>query len=333
MSREVVCRASPSLALVKYWGKKPGRGNRPATPSLAVTLGGITTETRVRLAPAHGHTDTVVLNGQTQPPERFRPFFESLRRRVRRRSSAQGDLPFFDVDSRNDFPSAAGLASSSSGFAALALGCSRAAGLELSVRELSALARLGSASAARSLFGGFTLLPAGGRSARQLHPPQHWPELRILVVVVSEQAKPISSRRAMEATRGSSPYYRAWLRDAAALLPRALEALRRRDLEALGEAALVSYSRMHAAMIAAGPPVLYWLPGTVAAIHECRRLRAEGIGAWETLDAGPQVKILCLAPDVAAIAERLRRLPELGPSVRLLEARPGEGPVCGVTGE
>jgi diphosphomevalonate decarboxylase len=327
MSTRVLCRASPSLALIKYWGKRPGRGNLPATPSLAVTLGGISTETRVSLAPPGARADSVVLDGVPQPTERFLPFFEGLRRRLK------DDCLRFEVESRNDFPSAAGLASSSSGFAALAVACARAAGAELSLEELSELARRGSASAARSLFGGFTLLPAGGRSARQLFPPEHWPELRILVVVVSEQAKPVSSRQAMQVTRSSSPYYHVWLRTAAGLLRPAMEALKRRDLQALGEAALASYSRMHAAMIAADPPVLYWLPGTVEVIHECRRLRGQGIGAWETLDAGPQVKILCLAPEAQTVLARLRDLPGLGPDPRLLVAQPGEGPLCRETAE
>lgn len=325
--REVLCRASPSLALVKYWGKKPGRGNLPATPSLAVTLGGIGTETRVRWAAPGARADTVLLDGQPQEPERFRPFFERLRRSLGQRP---GRERFFEAHSRNDFPSAAGLASSSSGFAALAAGCARLAEAELSSEELSDLARTGSASAARSLFGGFTLLPAGARRARQLYPAEHWPQLRILVAVVSEQAKPLSSRQAMVDTRDSSPYYRPWLRDAPTLLPAALEALERRDLEALGLVALASYSRMHAAMLGASPPILYWLPRTVAVIHACRGLRAEGVGAWETLDAGPQVKILCLEADEPAIRARLQ---ELDGDLRLLSTHPGEGPVCRVTTE
>jgi len=330
VSREVVCRASPSLALIKYWGKRPGRAPLPATPSLAVTLGGLASETRVRRAPAGAEADTVTLDGLPQPPERFGPFFDNLRRRLR---CAGPGCPRFEVDSRNDFPSAAGLASSSSGFAALAVACTRLLGRELPPERLSELARVGSASAARSLFGGFTLLPAGGRRARPLRPAEHWPDLRILVVVLSGQAKPVSSRQAMQATRDSSPYYRAWLRDAAGLLPRAVEAVERRDLQQLGEAALASYARMHAAMMAARPPVLYWLPATVAVIHECRRLRGEGVGAWETRDAGPQVKILCREAEAVIIERRLRSLPELGPQVRVLTARPGDAPVCRVAGD
>jgi diphosphomevalonate decarboxylase len=326
MSREVVCRASPSLALIKYWGKARGearrkaRGeawrNRPATPSLAVTLGGVGTETIVREA----DHDEVYLNGTLQGEERFAPFFDRLRRAL----SVQ---MHFRAESRNDFPSAAGLASSSSGFAALTAACTLLAGRELASERLSDLARTGSASAARSLFGGFVLFPAGARSARPLYGPEFWPDLRVLVAVVTRGAKPVSSRQAMESTRASSPYYRQWLRNSAALLPRALEALRRRDLGLLGEVVLLSYSRMHASILGSDPPLLYWLPGTVAVIQECRRLREEGIGAWETIDAGPQVKVLCLDRDLELIRGRLKAAHT---SLELLECFPGPAPRCEV---
>ncbi len=318
MSIEALCCASPSLALIKYWGKKSGRRNLPATASLAVTLGGLYTRTRVIL----DRQDSVTLDGVVQDPARFKQFFDRLRQKA-------GRSLHFRVESKNDFPTSAGLASSSSGFAALAVGCTRAAGLELDSRELSGLARLGSASAARSLFGGFTLLQAGAREARQLYGSNHWPELRIAIVLVSREVKPISSRRAMEATRTTSPYYRAWLRSASGLLEPAVEALRLRDLNVLGSLARLSYARMHAALLASDPPLLYWLPATVAVIRECGLLREQGIGAWETLDAGPQVKILCLEPDLPRIRERITAL---DPELKILVASPGEGANCRVRG-
>ena len=314
MMREVICRTSPSLALVKYWGKKDTRRNLPATPSLAVTLGGVHTETRVRIA----EKDSITVNGEPVALDRFTPLFDSLRR-------ASGRNVRFHVESGNDFPSSAGLASSSSGFAALTVACARILGLGLSPDQLSAFARTGSASAARSLFGGFTLLPAGGFTARQLYGPEYWPELRILIALVSPEAKPISSRAAMEATRLSSPYYRAWLRDAGKLIGPALKALEARDIGALGPVVRLSYSRMHAALLASGPPVLYWLPTTVAVLRECQNLRDEGINAWETMDAGPQVKVLCPEEEAGIIGERLQAL---DPGLKLIVASVGQGPEC-----
>jgi len=311
VSPESVCTAGPSLALVKYWGKTLNGENLPATPSLAITLGGVRTETRVSLA----EQDSVSVNCREQEPARYASFFEGVRR-------ALGVSAHFRASSTNDFPSAAGLASSSSGFAALAGACAAAAGCAASLADLSAIARTGSASAARAVFGGFVLLPAGARRARPIAGPEHWPDLRIVTAITTESPKPVSSRSAMEATRADSPYYFSWVKESVALLPDALSALENRDLELLGETARRSYSLMHGAILGSRPPLLYWLPATVALIHECAAMRAGGIGAWETIDAGPQVKILCLERDAAAV---IRRAESVGYGIRTITCYPGPG--------
>lgn len=307
-----LCVASPSLALIKYWGKKKTIANLPATSSLAVTLGGLETETQVRLGPK----DFVLLDGRVQDPERFRPFFDHLRRRLKTDQH-------FQVRTWNNFPSAAGLASSSSGFAALTCAAVRATSRTLSPEALSELARFGSASASRAVFGGFVLLPAGARRAQALLPAEHWPELRILVAVVSENAKSVSSRTAMALSRENSPYYPAWIRSSRKLVPEAVSALKRRDIEALGKMVRLSYSRMHAVMLASDPPLTYWISGTLAVLQACERLRKQGTGVWETMDAGPQVKILCLDADVPQIK---RVLSEQNEGLRIIEAYPGSAP-------
>jgi diphosphomevalonate decarboxylase len=311
VSAAVVCRAGPSLALVKYWGKSIKGDNLPATPSLAVTLGGVYTETTSE----PWDEDIVEVEGARQDPARFAGFFSSLRETL-------GVETRFKASSMNTFPTSAGLASSSSGFAALAGACARAAGCDPSAADLSAMARAGSASAARAVYGGFVLLPAGGRRARPLHDPAHWPELRIVVAVTNKGEKAISSRSGMEETRSGSPYYFSWIKESAELLPEAMRALENRDLELLGATARRSYSLMHGAILGSNPPLLYWLPGTVAVIHACAELRAQGIGAWETIDAGPQVKILCMDKDAAAVAARVTAL-GLGIETILCCAGPG----------
>jgi diphosphomevalonate decarboxylase len=330
-------RTSPSLALVKYWGKLNHGRNLPATPSIAVTLGGLDTTTIVHTR-SKGQPDEVRLSGQLQDAARFESFFTGLRRRL------HTDLHFL-VESDNSFPSSAGLASSSSGFAALSLGCtclvSNHKNEKLVMPELpglpdqrivlgkpladlaSELARVGSASAARAVYGGFTHLPAGARRAERLYSPEHWLELRILVAVTSTVPKADSSRGAMEHTRLSSPYYAPWVKDAKAVHAEALIALHSRDLQRLGELARLSYMRMHASAMAADPPVLYWLPASLGVIQACAALRAKGVGAWETMDAGPQVKILCLQPDL----ERARQeIAEAVPGLSFIEAKPGADP-------
>ena len=188
MSSWVACRASPSLALLKYWGKQEAGDNLPATPSLAVTLGGLYTDTSVRLA----EKDSLVVGGAPQDPGRSERFFDCLRSRLEVSHR-------FEASSVNSFPTAAGLASSSSGFAALAAACARAAGREVPLVDLSAIARIGSVSAARSVFGGFVLLPAGAHSARQVFDASHWPDLRIVAAVTRRGSKPC--RRVMRCGR------------------------------------------------------------------------------------------------------------------------------------
>jgi diphosphomevalonate decarboxylase len=315
---EAVCRAGPSLALIKYWGKSVKGDNLPATPSLAVTLGGVYSETRARVA----ENDSITVDGIRQDAARFAPFFDALR-------NSLGVSVRFQAASTNTFPTSAGMASSSSGFAALAGACARAAGREPSLSDLSSIARVGSASAARAVYGGFVLLPAGARRARPLFGPEFWPELRIVVAITRRGPKAVSSRRAMEETRAGSPYYFSWIKESAALLPDALRALETRDLELLGETARRSYSLMHAAILGARPPILYWLPATVAVIHGCAALRADGIGAWETIDAGPQVKILCLAVEAEKV---MGRLEELVPGIQTILCHTGPGLTWGEPG-
>lgn len=310
-------RASPSLALLKYWGKL-GRGhNLPATPSLALALGALSSRTLVE-ASFQG-SDEVLVDGMLQPQRRYAEFFDALRLALRpaRRRAAPGGLDSaalrFRVGSRNDFPGSSGLASSSSGFAALALAAVRAGEdllgkapeERLSSSEHSRLARAGSVSAARAVFGGFSFMPAGASEAKPLYGETHWPELRVLVALVSLEPKALPSRRAMELCRRSSVFYRSWVRASSAELQGAIEALARRDLEGLGSAMRRSYSRMFGAMFGSDPPTVYWLPGSLAILRECESMRREGIGVWETMDAGPQVKMLCLAVDLPRVAERI----------------------------
>lgn len=297
-------RASPSLALIKYWGKSDRTANRPATPSLAITLQELASETRVyaikRSSINQTITDLVVLDGVLQAAERFQDYFDGLR------ATLGPDLAFW-AESTNNFPTAAGLASSSSGFAALTLSAAAAAGqAHYPLERLSALARLGSGSAARSLFGGFTLLPADSESAQCLHGPDFWPQLRLIIVRIDEGQKDISSRSAMEQTRLTSPFYQSWIDNAPSVCDSALAALTARDLPGLGAAMRLSYLRMFSTMFAADPPIIYWQSRSLAVIRLCASLRQQGIDAWETMDAGPQVKILCAESVVETICAALK---------------------------
>ena len=365
------CEARPSLAITKYWGKRDVLRNTPATPSLGVTLGGLSTVTEVEIVSrggggkggglgaegaaaggtgggskgggrggryaeggAAGGWDSVTVGGIEQPRERFEPFFGELRRLAGRRAPGAGGRGAegaaaegggFLVRARSDsnFPVSAGIASSSSGFAALAVGCVKALGLRVGDDELSGLARIGSASAARAVFGGFTLLPAGADAARRVFDESWWPELRIVVVEVEKRQKSLSSRDAMEETRRGSPYYESWLADSGGTTERAMQALAERSLERLGPLIRRSCMGMFALMLGADPAIRYWSSGTMRVLDVLEGLRREGVAAWETMDAGPQVKVFTLESDLDAV---LRRLEGCVPSMGLRVCRPGAAP-------
>jgi diphosphomevalonate decarboxylase len=288
--------AHANIALAKYWGKAQRPGNYPAVPSLSMTLDRLATHTRVTFNEALTADELYVEGDLTggRPLARVSALLERVRQESRSRLFAR-------VDTRNNFPTAAGLASSASGFAALALAARCAAGLEASADAASALARESSASAARSIFGGFATLELGADAAAPLIPEQPF-DVRLLVAVTASGEKSISSTVAMERTRDTSPYYAAWLEAAPDLYRRIREATQAADFAQLGPLVEQSALMMHASMQAASPAIIYWNGATLNAMDVVRRLRDRGVGAYFTMDAGPHVKVLTL-PDWEAEVE------------------------------
>jgi diphosphomevalonate decarboxylase len=229
------------------------------------------------------------------------------------------------VTSANDFPTAAGLASSASGFAALAMSGAAAYGLSCTREELSAIARESSVSAARSLFGGFVELGRGEESAQALAPAGAF-DLAMAIALTVSGPKAVGSTEGMLRTAATSPYYPAWVERAPDLHQRARKAVLARDLEALGEAMEQSALMMHASMFAARPALIYFAPATLAVVASVRSLRESGTSAYFTMDAGPHVKVVTRAADVTAVADALRGVPgvqrvlttKVGPDARLV---------------
>ncbi len=297
-------RTHPSLALTKYWGKRDTIRNIPATPSLALGLAELTCDTEVEILGTTTGCDEISINGISQNPLRFEAFFNELRKMAR----AEGLSDDFIVHarSRTNFPVSAGIASSSAGFAALAHACVYALSLNLDLARVSALARIGSASAARSLFGGFTYLPAGAECAMKLYEPDHWPHLRVVVILTKQQSKAISSRDAMERCRLNSPYYESWLNDAEVITAEANKALKSRRIDLLGPLVRQSYMRMFAVMFGAQPPIRFWSASSLEVLDLIDGLRQEGYQFWETMDAGPQVKVFCEDEDWRILIDRIK---------------------------
>jgi diphosphomevalonate decarboxylase len=315
--------AGTNIALVKYWGKRDEVLNLPATGSLSLTLDRLGTRTRVAFDGGDGARDRVTLDG-APASEKVAARVTTFLDRVRARA---GIAARATVVTDNSVPTAAGLASSASGFAALALAATAAAGLDLAATELSVLARLGSGSAARSIFGGFVEMVRGARAdgsdaaAHPLDAGAGW-DVRLIVAITAAGEKALGSTAAMRRTAETSPYYEAWVRGVDGDLAAARAAITARDLPALGAVAERSAMRMHASAMAADPPILYWNPATVAAMARVRALRADGTSAFFTIDAGPHVKVLCHAGAAPTVAAALAETPGV---LRTLIAAPGPG--------
>lgn len=298
----------------------------PTTSSLSLTLDDTWTTTTVSFDGGAGDADAVRINGSAPSGTaltRVTRFLDLVRER-------SGIAQRASVDSTSTVPLAAGLASSAAGFAALAAAASRAAGMDLDGRALSRLARRGSGSAARSVFGGLVLWNAGDDDATSYAEPIEEPagdtvsdlDPAMVVVVLSDGRKTVSSTRAMKQTMTASPLYPAWVEASREDLRTALEAVRSGDLARLGEVAEANALGMHASMMAARPAIMYWLPRTIEALHAIRALRQDGLPAWATIDAGPNVKVLTRGSDAERVASTLReRIPGMAVSVR----RPGAG--------
>jgi diphosphomevalonate decarboxylase len=325
-SGPVHARACANIALVKYWGKRDAKLNLPAAGSLSLTLAALVTETSVAFDPALAR-DELELDGATASADSNTPYLELVRQRA-------GIATHARVISRNHFPTASGLASSASGYAALALAATRAAGLELDARELSILARRGSGSAARSIFGGFVRMQAGTRAdgsdafavplesdaARALAA-----RVRMVIAVVGGGApKSHGSRDAMDHTAATSPFYPAWIAQVPRDLAAAETAIGTGDLEALGELVEANALAMHASAIAARPAVIYWQPATLAALAAVRELRRHGLAAWATMDAGPHVKVLTTGDDASAVAHAMKTVPGVSDAIISTAGAPAE---------
>lgn len=288
----VTAHAHPNIALVKYWGKAPRPGNVPAAPSLSITLDTLTTTTTVRIA---GSADVIYLNDQPASDAKITACLDNLRRRF--------DIPPLEIRTSNDFPTAAGLASSASGFAALVTAVDAACELGLSAAARSELARQASASAARSLFGGFVTLDEPDWQGRPLLDAETWP-LEVVVAVTDEASKSVSSTEGMRAS-AASPYFPAWVESTRTDFAAAQAAVDQRDFAWLSEIAEHSCLKMHGLMLATRPGLIYWNPATLACLQRIRELRAAGVAVFFTVDAGPQVKAVCLPESRRQVAEAL----------------------------
>jgi len=301
-------QAQPNIALVKYWGKRDTELNLPAVGSISITLDSLWTRTEVHFVPGQLH-DQISLNGLSEEAETKRVVFclDLLRQCAGINTRAW-------VDTRNNFPTAAGLASSASGFAALVCAGAHALSLNLTGVELSLLARRCSGSAARSIFGGYVewvrgqLVDGTDSVAHPLLSAEVWP-LRVAVAITSTKAKEVGSSDGMRRTAQSSPFQTSWIATQEADLTTARNAIQARDFAALALVSEHNCLKMHALAMASQPGLLYWNGATVECVHRIRVLRREGVPVFFTVDAGPQLKAVCEPQAIERVKAALRDVP------------------------
>jgi diphosphomevalonate decarboxylase len=304
--RTATAIAHPNIAFIKYWGNCEPQTRIPANGSISMNLGGLETRTTVTFDTSL-NSEILVLNGQRvngASLERASHFLDRVR-------GMAGTKEFARIQSENNFPMGAGIASSASAFAALALAASTAAGLNLDEAALSRLARTGSGSACRSIPGGFVEWLADGcdpdSGAVSIASPQHW-DLCDCVAIISRAHKPTGSTEG-HALAHTSPLQKARVDGAPQRLSQCRNAILARDFEAFAEVTELDNNLMHAVMMTSKPQLLYWQPTTIAVIKAVQNWRAAGLAACYTVDAGPNVHVICERADQEQVQVRLRQIP------------------------
>ena len=303
-------KAPVNIALSKYWGKRDVALNLPMNGSVSISLPGLGTETTLLIS--QQTYDVISLNDELLSQDN--PFAKRLTAFLNYFRAAN---TFFEVNTTNTVPTAAGLASSASGYAALVLALDDLYAWQLSSEKLSLLARLGSGSASRSLFSGFAIWHRGQQEdgldsfAEEINQP--WPDFCVGLVKINTGQKPISSTTGMQNTVETCDLYKAWPEQSAKDMQKVQQAIETQDFELLGQTAEHNALSMHATMMATWPPIVYWQPESLAAMHRVWQLRKEGVAVYFTMDAGPNLKLLFLETEKPAIEQAFPELSVIKP--------------------
>ncbi|NLB71315.1 MAG: diphosphomevalonate decarboxylase [Chloroflexi bacterium] len=311
--------AHPNIAFIKYWGNRDDRLRLPCNSSLSCNLSGLETRTSVRFNPSLP-ADSLILSGERidgPALSRVSAFLDIVR--------LLADRPLFaEVTSANNFPAGAGIASSASAFAALALAASKAIGLDLEEKQLSRLARRGSGSASRSIPNGFVEWQAGSSDADSyafsIAPAEHW-ELVDLVCVLDTSHKSVDSTGG-HALAHTSPLQHLRLLHVNERLELCRKAILERDFELFARVVEEDSNLMHAVMRTSSPSLVYWLPETEVILWTLKEWRNQGRAVCATVDAGPNVHVLTLPQDMEWTLARLKQLPGVK---QVLQAPVGQG--------
>lgn len=302
---KATAKAPANIAFIKYWGKADKDLRLPLNDSLSMNLTGAHTITTVEFSPALNEDSVDIINGEFSEQEKAR--VKQGLSRIRKRA---GSKLRARVVTKNTFPKGAGSAASASGFAALTIAAFAALGTTLSEKELTVFARLGSGSACRSIPDGFVVWEKGTDSessyAYSLHPADYW-DIRDILVIVDKRMKKVSTTDGMEQV-ATSQMLAARLAGVPGRMVGIREALRNKDFELFGSITEEDCLDMHAVMQSQVPPLMYWSSATERIMAHVVSLRAEGIPVYFTIDAGPNVHVICEGKNESRIAESLTKL-------------------------
>jgi diphosphomevalonate decarboxylase len=298
--------ANPNIAFIKYWGNNNDNLRIPSNSSISMNLAGLETNTSVKFQ-SDLASDQLLLNGQdaeTSATKRVSSFLDIVREMAGIQERAA-------VESTNNFPMGSGIASSASAFAALALAASQAAGLSLNEKQLTILARKGSGSASRSIPQGFVEWHAGDQDrnsyAESFAPANHW-DLIDCIAVVDEDHKDTGSS-AGHTTAGTSPYQAARVKGSLDRISIIKKAILEKDFESFAKIVEYDSLLMHGVMLTSRPSLLYWSAASVRVLKACKKLSNEGISLATTMDAGPNVHVICPAEEKDDLVEQLEHIP------------------------
>jgi len=298
--------ANPNIAFIKYWGNRDQALRLASNGSISMNLDGLFSQTTVTFSASFGSDSLRISNRPVTGPglERVSRFLDLVRQLAGMNLRAE-------VDSENNFPSGAGIASSAAAFAALALAASRAAGIVLTQRELSRLARRGSGSACRSTPSGFVEWRVGETDedsyAFSIAPPEHW-DLVDCVAVVSAGHKKTGSTEG-HALASTSPLQAVRVADAPRRLDLCRRAILERDFDTFASIVELDSDMMHAVMMTSTPGLFYWQPASITVMEAVREWRGRGIPVCYTVDAGPNIHVICPREQVEGVERRVRELP------------------------
>lgn len=312
--KKVTAKAPVNIALIKYWGKENKEEVIPFNSSLSITLDNLYTITTIKES---DEGFAFILNNQKQSQEETNKVLDFLKH-----FASSNEISKIKVISTNYVPTAAGLASSASGYSALAVAANKFFNTDFSFIKLSEVTRKGSGSACRSLLGGFVAWEKEGPVYEVFSSRR---DFVLISVIINKSEKNISSRVAMERTVQTSPIFSLWVSLANQDFLKMQKALKNGDIQLIGELTERSARLMHSSMLASSPPILYLKEESLKVWELVESLRTKGVYAYATMDAGPNVKILSLENDLSQVEFALNKqgysyfVSRIGEGARILE--------------